>query len=79
MIKEATKPLTYMVKDRIFYSQNNDVNGTTVICVGGIHGNEPAGVYGLQKVISDIIVNNITIKGNFYGDVSIFFKLRINP
>ena len=67
MIKEATKPLTYMVKDRIFYSQNNDVNGTTVICVGGIHGNEPAGVYGLQKVISDIIVNNITIKGNFYA------------
>jgi succinylglutamate desuccinylase len=67
MIKEATKPITYTAKDRIFYSQNNDTNGTTLICIGGIHGNEPAGVYGLQKVISDIIVNDITFKGNFYA------------
>jgi len=67
MIKEATKPMTDTSKDRIFYSQNNDKNGTTLICIGGIHGNEPAGVYGLQKVISDIIVNDIKFKGNFYA------------
>jgi len=67
MIKEASKPMTYTTKDRIFYNQNNDVNGTTLICIGGIHGNEPAGVYGLQKVITDIIVNDIKLKGNFYA------------
>ncbi|WP_456437114.1 aspartoacylase [Psychroserpens sp.] len=67
MIKEAAKPMSYTSKDRIFYSQNNDVNGTTLICFGGIHGNEPAGVYGLQKVISDIVVNDIKFKGNFYA------------
>ncbi|WCO00700.1 M14 family metallopeptidase [Psychroserpens ponticola] len=67
MIKESAKPKTYITEDRIFYSQNNDVNGITLICIGGIHGNEPAGVYGLQKVISDIIVNDIKFKGNFYA------------
>ncbi|WP_323788034.1 succinylglutamate desuccinylase/aspartoacylase domain-containing protein [Psychroserpens sp.] len=68
MIKEATKPMMKASnKDRIFYSQVNDINATTLICIGGIHGNEPAGVNGLQKVISDIVVNDITIKGNFYA------------
>ncbi|WP_431135122.1 aspartoacylase [Psychroserpens mesophilus] len=68
MIKEATKKtISHLSEDRIFYSQNNDVNGTTLICIGGIHGNEPAGVYGLQKVISDIVVNDTKIKGNFYA------------
>ena len=67
MIREATKPMTYTDKDRIFYSQTNDINATTVICIGGIHGNEPAGVYGLQKVISEIIVNDIKVEGNFYA------------
>ena len=62
MIKQAEKPITYTSKDRIFYSQNNDIYGTTLICFGGIHGNEPAGVYGLQKVISDIIVNDLKFK-----------------
>lgn len=67
MIQEAAKPVTYADKDRIFYSQINDVNATTLICIGGIHGNEPAGVYGLQKVISDVIVNDIKFNGNFYA------------
>ncbi|MFK7783105.1 succinylglutamate desuccinylase/aspartoacylase family protein [Psychroserpens sp.] len=67
MIEEATKPNIYTSNDRIFYSQNNESNATTLICVGGIHGNEPAGVYGLQKVISDIVVNDIKFKGNFYA------------
>ena len=67
MIMEAVKPITYTAKDRIFYSQQNNPIGTTLICIGGIHGNEPAGVYGLQKVISDIVVNDIKFKGNFYA------------
>ncbi|WP_425075942.1 aspartoacylase [Psychroserpens sp. S379A] len=67
MIKEVTKPISYTTKDRIYYSQNNNINGTTLVCIGGVHGNEPAGVYGLQKVISDIVVNNIKFKGNFYA------------
>ncbi|MCB0382906.1 MAG: succinylglutamate desuccinylase/aspartoacylase family protein, partial [Psychroserpens sp.] len=67
MIKEASQPITHTDQARILYSQNNDVNATTLICVGGIHGNEPAGVYGLQKVISEIIVQNLKLKGNFYA------------
>ena len=67
MIKEASQPITHTDQARILYSQNNDVNATTLICVGGIHGNEPAGVYGLQKVISEIIVQHLKLKGNFYA------------
>lgn len=67
MIKEAVKPITYTNKDRIFYSQTNNINATTLICIGGIHGNEPAGIHGLQKVISDIIINDVKINGNFYA------------
>ena len=36
---------------RILYSENIDKNAPTVIVFAGIHGNEPAGVLGLQNVI----------------------------
>lgn len=78
MIKEAAKSITYTTKDRIFYSQNNDVNATTLICIGGIHGNEPAGIYGLQKVISDIVVNDVKFKGNFYALLGNMKALKAN-
>ncbi|MEY8848860.1 succinylglutamate desuccinylase/aspartoacylase family protein [Psychroserpens sp. XS_ASV72] len=67
MISEVTKPKTEIINKRIFYNQSNSKEGITLICIGGIHGNEPAGIYGMQKVISDMIVNDITCKGNFYA------------
>lgn len=50
---------------RILYSNNIDKNAPTVIVFAGIHGNEPAGVLGLQKVIHKIENEQIKFKGNF--------------
>lgn len=39
----------------------------TVIAIGGIHGNERAGVNALLKVFKTIASEKIPFKGNFYG------------
>lgn len=67
MITQTLKTKVDTTNHRIFYSQNNSVDGTTLICIGGIHGNEPAGVQGLSNVIGDMVMNNIECKGNFYA------------
>ncbi|MEQ9404918.1 MAG: succinylglutamate desuccinylase/aspartoacylase family protein [Cyclobacteriaceae bacterium] len=41
--------------------------GPTLIFTGGIHGNEPSGVFALKKVVQDIQNQGIKIKGNFYA------------
>ena len=53
--------------NRIIYSQTNLEATTTLIFIGGIHGNEPAGIYGLQKVIKSIRENEIQLQCNFYA------------
>jgi hypothetical protein len=42
-------------------------NSPSVIVIGGIHGNESAGVYALHKVIEEIEEEAIKFKGNFYA------------
>jgi succinylglutamate desuccinylase len=37
---------------RTLYHQTHPKATTTLIFIGGIHGNEPAGIYGLQQVIA---------------------------
>lgn len=48
-----------------------NVNGAnkkpTVIAIGGIHGNEYAGVAAIQRVFKALENNRITCHGNFYG------------
>jgi len=39
----------------------------SVIMIGGIHGNESAGVFALHKVIEEIEEEKIKFKGNFYA------------
>ena len=39
----------------------------TVIAIGGIHGNERAGINALLKVFKTLDDENIPLKGNFYG------------
>lgn len=41
--------------------------GPTLIFIGGIHGNEPAGVFALQQVFEEFKRNPIPIKGHVYG------------
>ncbi len=39
----------------------------TIIAIGGIHGNERAGINALLKVFKTIVDEKISLKGNFYG------------
>ena len=39
----------------------------TVIAIGGIHGNERAGLNALLKIFKTIEEENLTLNGNFYG------------
>lgn len=46
---------------------NGSKNSPSVIIIGGIHGNESAGVFALHKVIEEIEESNIKFNGNFYA------------
>ncbi len=41
--------------------------GPTIIFTGGIHGNEPSGVFALQRVIKDLQEKNLPINGNIFA------------
>ena len=61
--------------ERIAVEKENNIIATlkgenlspTVIFIGGIHGNEKAGIKALKKVIKTIENENITIDGNFFA------------
>ena len=41
--------------------------GPTMIFLGGMHGNEPSGVFALHKVLHELNEKNTPIKGNIYA------------
>ncbi|MDF9795057.1 hypothetical protein OKW21_000320 [Catalinimonas alkaloidigena] len=41
--------------------------GPTIIFTGGIHGNEPAGIFALDKVMKEIKDKDIRLNGNIYA------------
>jgi succinylglutamate desuccinylase len=51
--------------ERILFNIKGENNGPTVVFFGGIHGNEPAGIFALQSVLNDI--ENSTVNGNIYA------------
>ena len=53
--------------NRIIGHIKGDNPGPTLIFVGGIHGNEPAGVLALQHVMNFLQNNNISVRGNVYA------------
>lgn len=52
---------------RIIGSIKGSKNSPTIIAIGGMHGNERAGVVALQKVFKRVVEENIKFKGNFYA------------
>lgn len=40
--------------ERLIGKYTNNAPGPTVICVGGIHGNEPSGVFALKEVLKEL-------------------------
>lgn len=42
-------------------------DGPTLLCLGGVHGNEPAGVLALQKVFQQLEADQVALRGRFVG------------
>ncbi len=57
----------YNIDKHILYDKKISANAPTVIVFGGIHGNEPAGILGLKRVINRIEEDALLLKGNFYA------------
>ena len=53
--------------NRVIGEIHGKKNGPTVVIFAGIHGNEPAGVFALQKVFSNLNPNDV--QGSVYGIV----------
>jgi len=53
--------------NRIIYSQTHPDVSTTLVFIGGIHGNEPAGIRGLQNVIDYMQQHELSLLCNFYA------------
>ncbi len=41
--------------------------GPTFICMGGLHGNEPAGIYAVERVLASMEQQKLPLKGVFHG------------
>ena len=52
---------------RVLGSVKGTKQTPTVICIGGIHGNERAGVSALNRVFNQVEKEEISFLGNFYG------------
>jgi len=68
MPETLRKPqLSKLRVNRVIDFLKGDDPGPTVVFLGGIHGNEPAGVIALQKVFRSLREKNIQIRGSVYG------------
>ncbi len=55
MVKVQSKALNKTLDiERLIGKYTNNAPGPTVICVGGIHGNEPSGVFALKEVLKEL-------------------------
>ncbi|MBQ4821037.1 succinylglutamate desuccinylase/aspartoacylase family protein [Aquimarina sp. MMG016] len=68
MVKVYSKALKESIKiDRIIGSFKGSIQGPTLIFIGGIHGNEPAGVFALDQVLKELEKQELSCIGNIYA------------
>ena len=68
MTKVYSKALDQTIEvDRLIGKIKGSQPGPTLIFTAGIHGNEPSGVFALQKVLAELQEQKPTIKGNIYA------------
>lgn len=53
--------------DRYIGKFEGDPSKPTIVAIGGIHGNEPSGVFALNKVCDHILNRDIKLNGSFYA------------
>ena len=67
MIKVHSKPLNKTIEvKRLLGKYEGDLKGPTLIFTAGIHGNEPAGLFALHKVLDWLHTVNPEFKGVLY-------------
>ena len=60
MVEVFSKAINKSVSiDRVLFEIKGQKNGPTVIFFGGIHGNEPAGIFALETVLSKLETKNV--------------------
>ncbi|MDH4297984.1 MAG: succinylglutamate desuccinylase/aspartoacylase family protein [Cyclobacteriaceae bacterium] len=68
MTKVHSKALDQSIEvERIIGHLQGEEPGPTVVFIGGIHGNEPAGIFALLRVFEEMRKKNIHIKGHVYA------------
>lgn len=56
-----------MIERRLIGKLKGDPSGPVAVFIGGVHGNEPAGVYALKRVLTRIVEDDIPLKGSIYS------------
>lgn len=68
MTKIYSKALDRHIEvSRVIGQIKSKAEGPTIIFTGGIHGNEPSGVFALQQVMHELKKNNTPINGSIYA------------
>ncbi len=57
---------TYFEADHLIEAATGDPNGPTLIVVGSLHGNEPAGATALEQIAERLVAVTDTISGRVY-------------
>lgn len=64
---EAIDNLVMVASPRLMMKVEGERPGPTVVFIGGIHGNEPAGVLALEEIMPIIQKNRAILKGNVFA------------
>jgi len=68
MAKVYSKALQKSIQvERIIGHIQGNEPGPTILFIGGMHGNEPSGVFALKEMLGKLSSMNGKIKGNIYG------------
>jgi hypothetical protein len=67
MVRVYSKALDSSLETDRIIGRIDSEEGPTVIFVGGIHGNEPSGVFALEEVFETISSEQIPVRGSFIG------------
>ena len=62
---------------RILGVHDSGAAGPTLICIGGIHGNEPAGVYALLEVLNGLEEMGSPIRGRLVALAGNLMGLKV--
>jgi len=66
MVEVFSKAIKKSVSiDRVLFEIKGLKKGPTIVFFGGIHGNEPAGIFALEAVLGKLETNNVS--GNIYA------------